>query len=398
MKNVIICSAFISALFLSSCSDNLREDNLENSSTNIISMKRTSNSEADSDFQYKANLNLEKINNHFSSLNPISAKSNNFDGYPDYYGGGFINDSGRLTVLIKGSVNRYKKNITDIIGNNEVDFLSCKNSYKELNNTMNELNNYKYNLNNENYSKNFKAFYLSDIENIVVVELEDMSELKQKEFKKYVRNSNSIIFKNSTGGLKFQELINPGDNVEKSNNKLGSMAFQVKRNSDGAIGFVSSGHVFSSNDDVYRNGTYVGSTSVSVVSGSVDASFILLHNYPTNNTTNLIGGVNNLSTSTSLPGVGTVVNLRGAMNQSSGKILSTNASNTASNGQFLTNLTTASYLSSDGDSGGIIYSYVSSTNTRYTVGVHLGQDLANGNIKYFSKAPNVLSALGVSRY
>lgn len=225
-----------------------------------------------------------------------------------------------------------------------------------------------------------------------------MSELKQKEFKKYVRNSNSIIFKNSTGGLKFQELINPGDNVEKSNNKLGSMAFQVKRNSDGAIGFVSSGHVFSSNDDVYRNGTYVGSTSVSVVSGSVDASFILLHNYPNNNTTNLIGGVNNLSTSTSLPGVGTVVNLRGAMNQSSGKILSTNASNTASNGQFLTNLTTASYLSSDGDSGGIIYSYVSSTNTRYTVGVHLGQDLANGNIKYFSKAPNVLSALGVSRY
>lgn len=110
---------------------------------------------------------------------------------------------------------------------------------------MNELNNYKYNLNNENYSKNFKAFYLSDIENIVVVELEDMSELKQKEFKKYVRNSNSIIFKNSTGGLKFQELINPGDNVEKSNNKLGSMAFQVKRNSDGAIGFVSSGHAFS---------------------------------------------------------------------------------------------------------------------------------------------------------
>lgn len=134
------------------------------------------------------------------------------------------------------------------------------------------------------------------------------------------------------------------------------------------------------------------------MSGSVDASFILLHNYPNNNTTNLIGGVNNLSTSTSLPGVGTVVNLRGAMNQSSGKILSTNASNTASNGQFLTNLTTASYLSSDGDSGGIIYSYVSSTNTRYTVGVHLGQDLANGNIKYFSKAPNVLSALGVSRY
>lgn len=114
MKNVIICSAFISALFLSSCSDNLREDNLENSSTNIISMKRTSNSEADSDFQYKANLNLEKINNHFSSLNPISAKSNNFDGYPDYYGGGFINDSGRLTVLIKGSVNRYKKKTLQI--------------------------------------------------------------------------------------------------------------------------------------------------------------------------------------------------------------------------------------------------------------------------------------------
>lgn len=103
------------AFFFYSCSDNLREDVVnKNQESNNFASRMGKFNEADSDFQFKANRNLEKINNHFSS-NSFN-KSEEID-YPDYYGGAYINDAGKLVVLIKGSPNRYKKNIEDIIGN-----------------------------------------------------------------------------------------------------------------------------------------------------------------------------------------------------------------------------------------------------------------------------------------
>lgn len=58
-------------------------------------------------------------------------------------------------------------------------------------------------------------------------------------------------------------------------------------------------------------------------------------------------------------------------------------------------MVTAAYASKGGDSGGLVYTIVSSTNKRYTVGVHKGsyEDLA-----IYSKADNVLTALGLKRY
>ena len=138
----------------------------------------------------------------------------------------------------------------------------------------------------------------------------------------------------------------------------------------------------------------MGTVDKSTVGGNIDASFILLHDYPNNYTTNLIGGVNNLSTLTSLPGVGTTINIRGAYTQASGKILDTNVIIENEDGTTLYNLTSATYPAIKGDSGGIIYSYVSASNTRYTVGVHVG---LKNSVTYYCKANNVLSALGLSR-
>ena len=50
-----------------------------------------------------------------------------------------------------------------------------------------------------------------------------------------------------------------------------------------------------------------------------------------------------------------------------------------------------------GDSGGIVYTLVKSSNTRYTVGVHHGRS-EDGQLAIYSKADNVLNTLGVERY
>lgn len=62
-----------------------------------------------------------------------------------------------------------------------------------------------------------------------------------------------------------------------------------------------------------------------------------------------------------------------------------------------TDMTSANYTSNEGDSGGIIYTYLSSKNVRYTVGIHHGS-VPGGNTAVFTKASNALSILGLERY
>ena len=58
-------------------------------------------------------------------------------------------------------------------------------------------------------------------------------------------------------------------------------------------------------------------------------------------------------------------------------------------------VTEATYDSEGGDSGGIVYSYIGSTNTRLTLGIHLGR---YGNNAIYSKANEINDALNISRY
>lgn len=384
------------AFSFNSCSDNLREDVVnKNQESNNFASRMGKFNEADSDFQFKANRNLEKINNHFSS-NSFN-KSEEID-YPDYYGGAYINDAGKLVVLIKGSPNRYKKNIEDIIGNQDVEFIACKNSYKNLNSIMKKLNNYKSDpITSQNVnSKNFNMFYLDDISNSLIVYLNDDSEIKKKEFKKYVYNSNAILFKKKVGDFVYNANINPGDKISSPKGN-GSMGFRAK-NSAGEEGIVTAGHLIDQYQTLSYNGSPIGICTISNIVSNYDAAFIPITEPYLNLATNTISGTTNiLSTATSSPGVGTLVNKVGqSTGATSGKILSTSASVTV-NGFTHTNLTSTNYNSAAGDSGGIVYSYVSSTNTRYTLGIHTGEYLAEG-IRYYSKASIVLSGLNVTRY
>lgn len=159
---------------------------------------------------------------------------------------------------------------------------------------------------------------------------------------------------------------------------------------------VTSGHLFSARAPLYENGVTIGYCSISRNSGSVDAAFVPINDPATDYPINVLcNTVDFLSTTTSRPGETAIVNMRGAASgTSSGRILGTNESCQVDNTIF-TNMTTATFAATNGDSGGIIYSYLSASNTRPTVGVLMGK---SGDVAYFSKADLVLTALGVSRY
>lgn len=100
--------------------------------------------------------------------------------------------------------------------------------------------------------------------------------------------------------------------------------------------------------------------------------------------------------------MGTIINKRGwKSGRTTGTVLSTNYTNAnmgVINGPIVTNMSLASFYSDDGDSGGIVYTYISSTNTRFTVGVLRGRLGNDHNKTIYTKADIVLSKYGLERY
>lgn len=350
--------------------------------------------DVDGSFQAKANEYITKINEAFSST--PGRNRNGIKDYPGYYGGAYVGANGKMVVLIKGNISKEKQNIVNIVGSDDFITLPCKHSYKTLVKIMDDLNEFKLNKANTSKSANFKAYGLMDDLNQVTVQLDEFNDKKIAEFEKDVMKSPAIVFVKSFGPLVELSTLKPGC-FAQAEGSSGSYAFRATRNSDGAQGMVTSGHLFSVGEGLFDNGIRIGTCSISQNSGSVDAAFVPITDNVTYFPSNILCGTSDiLSTTTTNPGVGTIVNMRGqTTGYSSGKILSTNQSVTNPDGTVMTNLTSADYVASEGDSGGIIYTFISSSNTRPTVGIVKGRV---GSTGYFSKASLTLSALGVSRY
>ena len=337
--------------------------------------------------QSKASQIYDKINRSFGD--PENLKE---DDFPDYYGGSYTNDMGKLVVKVTDGSDNNRQDIKRRAGTDEIIIEPCKHSFKTLTRIMNTLNKYKIDNPASAISANFNSYALLDGENRVVVYLDEYNQERIAEFKKNVIDSPAIEFEKSAGKFKDEINVNAGSTITSSLG-TGSVGYRVKRNN--INGIVTAGHVVNLNAYVAKDGTNFAKCTARQYSGSVDAAYceITNSNYVPTNT--LEGTSNTLSTTTSAPGVGTVINKIGAATgHTSGTILSTNASWTV-NGVTFTNLTSADYTSANGDSGGVVYSYVSSTNTRYTLGIHKG---ASGSTRYYVKASLINQALGTSRY
>lgn len=356
----------------------------------LIAMEKESLSKFDDDFLVKQE---ESAINYDRLINSFGLSRSTEPNYPDTYGGSYIDDNGELVIYVKEIGTRrdaFVQNTEELLGSNNFRIEDATFSYNELVSLMNELNTYK-NTHNNDVTNNFNYYWLSDKSNNIVVELDNMSAENIAAFKAQVSDSPIITFKQADGPMMPEININPGQSIRTVGS--GSMGYRAKKGEK--IGFVSAGHMGNLNDIVYVGNVAVGKITSKQASGKVEATFIEVTNsdYTPSNTIN--GTSNVLSTKTSQPGVGTVINKCGASTgATSGKIISTNATITV-NGVTYTDVTTADYSSDGGDSGGIVYSYVSSTNTRYTLGTH---SFSDGTTRSFIKADNTNSALGLSRY
>lgn len=127
-----------------------------------------------------------------------------------------------------------------------------------------------------------------------------------------------------------------------------------------------------------------------------DSAFIKA--YPEVTPTNTLNGTSNtLSTIISEPGAGTTINKNGAKTgATSGAIVSTSWSGYIDS-YYYSDAVKASYNCDGGDSGAPVYSYVSSTGIRYTVGMHIGKNYDDGSGLYL-KANQIARDMNVTRY
>ncbi|HVI42942.1 MAG TPA: hypothetical protein VM577_20235 [Anaerovoracaceae bacterium] len=327
--------------------------------------------------------------------------------YPDWYGGCFMNDQGKLVIYVTPDYSegvqllKVEEEVINIVGSDDILFEPCEYSYRYLTETMDYLNSTMLGAKGLAVADNFNSFGVYDKENRVIVFQEadtNKSITADESIKEFMNNAydkGCIIFAESEGMPIDQANVNPGDYLQ-SETIYGSVGYRARRS--GVDGIVTAGHVAntttSGSNSIYNyNGTKIAECTTRQQSGSVDAAFCKITNSSYVPTNTIMSGT--LLTSTLNPAVGDVVYKIGDVSDAtSGTVQSTNFS-ASFNGVPFTNLSKATYYSETGDSGGLVFTFNMSTNTGYTVGIVKG---IYGGDGVYVKASLANSALGITRY
>lgn len=322
------------------------------------------------------------------SFGTTGTRSANEIEYPDYYGGGYINEDGKLVVFVKGDFSKNRKTLISSIGDyDNIMYVIGDNSYKDLKAILSDITVFIDENKESGIAKNIKCYYLNDFENNIVVELGSCSDSDIEAFKVNVVNSSAVTFKQCERKFQPHASLSPGSSIgTKKNGSLQNASMGYRAMRWGYLGFVTAGHVYDTKSDAYSStGKLIGYCDYSVKSGSADAAFVIVTDYTyTLSNGNLTGEDHTIWAGENVTKLGQTIA------KSDGQIVSTSISVNA-NGVRLTDMAEATYLSAGGDSGGAVY--VPGGNK--LVGIHQG---SSSFTSLFTKISNVTSALNVMFY
>ena len=141
-------------------------------------------------------VNEEHSLNVFDKLSPLIIPAN--DGtketaYADFYGGAYLDDKGKLTVLIKGKTEEIKEKLSELADSSAFTVKSCKYSFNELKEMKRKL---AEKINDEELSKRlgWENAGIRISENKIAIGLRGYSEQRVEQFKKEVADSDMLLF------------------------------------------------------------------------------------------------------------------------------------------------------------------------------------------------------------
>ena len=353
---------------------------------------------------------LLKYTNNFSNSFASSTRSNDEKIiYPDYFGGMYVNDERKITVLVKSNEKSVFSDLTQRMGTNSYIVEKCDFSYNELQELFDEITELWLNPNNDHLFEDVSlvSFGINDITNRVQFDLLDCSEANIQKFKRTIKDSPMLSFEKANGKLKLTSEttpITPGTRIENAKGSGASVGYRAMKS--GEEGFLTVGHFVKKGDKVKLNGVEIGVCEASEFSGNLDAAWIKVTNKEYSPSTETSFG-DRLSTQTiATPTVGIYVNMTG---HKSGlqrdKVLQNNINGNYTyedeNGDEqktkVQNLTKAAYKCQKGDSGGVVY-----TDDGALAGLQSGGSdkitETQFSVSYFCKSKYIQSGLGVYLY
>ncbi|MBE6952948.1 MAG: hypothetical protein E7452_05285 [Ruminococcaceae bacterium] len=341
------------------------------------------------------------------------------DAYPDYYAGAYIREDGKLVVLLTNTAKANTDSVYALARSSDLIVSTATVSLNELTAQRELIANAWQTLRQSkaedmpddllNLLDSFVGFGIEERNNRIVVSLKEVSGNNISAFKKYLTSYDRIYFEQCAS---FEKQNSPrplylGTPVEvriELDLYSGSVGYRCYRNINGTFeyGFATAGHFANTiNQTVYVGGGNIvcGTTMLTQQSGTLDAAFVKSNEaIEVQNKTadmTIIAG----SWCTSFPEGMTVYKYGAASSQTSGTIGS-NSYSFSNDGIDFEDMLRCSYDAEDGDSGGIVYTYI---NGDYAVvGIHYGE-LGFFSGHWFSnaiatKAHNFYTIHGITPY
>lgn len=319
--------------------------------------------------------------------------------YPGYYGGAYVNDNGKLVILISGNPKVHRTEFVKRCASENIVLEKCQYPYVALLNQINLLNEIPI----ENADYNIMGYGIRENENKIEVHLREFNDETIKIFQNTISNSKMITFAKGNNITTEQGIsVNPGSTIRNARGANSTVGFRVMYKGKPCL--TMAGHTVYKNENVYFGSNILGSCVESNFGNSVDAAIVevnLLH-LPTNIIncnlpTNIINcNGQTLSTSPRLIAIGGNVSLCGQVSGSLSGTVTIASYRGIVDGQPMDDIVQVKYTTKTqgGDSGGPVYSYYYPYN--YTVGTHIGSDPVG--YSYFTKFSNIQNLYGVTRY
>lgn len=400
MKRFVYFMSVMAVCFITACTsdfsgDIFPEDAVEQNATVVNGFL------PEAGMQSEAYQSYEKL---MELLSP-QTRSTGSAQYPDYYGGSYVDDNGKLVVLLASSdVNiRSAGNMKEQLTGNHVIYKNCTYSYNALNSVVSQITEKAENGVPFIYD-NVGMFGIDDENNSVLVGLYDNSVDAITQFKNKVANSPTIRFVQCSPIQ--NHALNCADSIGATFSRA-SVGYRAKDKS-GNPGIVTAGHFIVANQQLCEP---IGFQAIGVCTqsrlddGLIDAAFCTISatNYmPTNRIAYMTNpAADTLSVDLAQPPANLYVNMVGMRSKrQSGKVYVASMNVVDSNNKrILTDVILAEYATQHGDSGGIVYALTSSTNKRSTVGINKGSTVVNGKTYGVCiKAYLINQTFGLSRY
>ena len=325
--------------------------------------------------------------------------------YSAYYGGCYLK-KGELIVKLTDTSDDVVSYFRDVLGGT-INYEKCSATIDELKAIKAHIENYieTKDAREDELVQSIVSIGTFVKQNKVQVCMKDCTEEKIALFKKLITDSEHVLFESTQGYVDEVTYVKPGEKIYIMIEGAGesySIGFRCKKlesNGSYAYGFVTAAHggVQVGNAVYSRNWDRIGHVYAKSYTqgGTVDASFVEItsENHDCANTVYQNGSSMVVGTGNLIAG-STVKKAGYATGVTSGEIIITDGHLTSSEDYIRTNdLYQATYTSSPGDSGGIVYA----SSNRIIAGIHKGQD-TSVNTRFAVKASNIRSVMNLSQY